>query len=53
MKERKAYLQSREKDLRKEFTDPLEQMSIYQGKILMKLINRQTGNSCYEIDQGI
>ena len=48
-KERKAYLQSREKDLRKEFTDPLEQMSIYQGKILMKLINRQTGNSCYEL----
>jgi hypothetical protein len=48
-KERKAYLQSREKELRKEFTDPLEQMSIYQGKILMKLINRQTGNSCYEL----
>ncbi|HEV2354097.1 MAG TPA: DUF4294 domain-containing protein [Puia sp.] len=48
-KERKAYLQSREKELRKEFTDPLEQMSIFQGKVLMKLINRQTGNSCYEI----
>jgi hypothetical protein len=48
-KERKDYLKSREKDLRKEFSDPLEQMSIYQGKILMKLINRQTGNSCYEL----
>ncbi len=48
-KERKAYLQSREKELRKEFTDPLEQMSIYQGKVLMKLINRQTGNNCYEL----
>ncbi|HLI93032.1 MAG TPA: DUF4294 domain-containing protein, partial [Puia sp.] len=48
-KERKAYLQSREKELRKEFTDPLEQMSIFQGKVLMKLINRQTGNNCYEI----
>lgn len=48
-KERKAYLQSRERELRKEFTDPLEQMSVYQGKILMKLINRQTGNNCYEI----
>ena len=22
---------------------------MYQGKILMKLINRQTGNNCYEI----
>lgn len=47
--ERKAYLQSREKDLRKQFTEPLEEMSVYQGKILMKLINRQTGNNCYEI----
>jgi hypothetical protein len=47
--ERKAYIQSREKDLKKEFTQPLEQLSIYQGKILMKLINRQTGNNCYDI----
>jgi hypothetical protein len=47
--ERKAYIQSREKELKKEFTTPLEQLSIYQGKILMKLINRQTGNNCYNI----
>ena len=47
--QRKAYIQSREKELKKEFTQPLEQLSIYQGKILMKLINRQTGNNCYEI----
>jgi hypothetical protein len=47
--ERKAYVASREKDLKKEFTQPLEQLSIYQGKILMKLINRQTGNNCYDI----
>lgn len=47
--ERKAYIQSREKDLKKEFTQPLEQLSIYQGRILMKLINRQTGNNCYDI----
>jgi hypothetical protein len=47
--ERKAYIMSREKELKKEFTQPLEQLSIYQGKILMKLINRQTGNNCYDI----
>jgi hypothetical protein len=47
--ERKDYLKSREKELKKQFTQPLEQMSIYQGKILMKLINRQTGNNCYDI----
>ncbi len=47
--QRKAYVESREKELKKEFTTPLEQLSIYQGKILMKLINRQTGNNCYNI----
>lgn len=47
--ERKTYIQSREKELKKEFTDPLTNLSIYQGKVLMKLINRQTGNNCYEI----
>lgn len=47
--ERKSYIQSREKDLKKEFTDPLSNLSIYQGKVLMKLINRQTGNDCYDI----
>jgi Domain of unknown function (DUF4294) len=46
---RKAYIKSREKELKKEFTDPLTNLSIYQGKVLMKLINRETGNNCYEI----
>ncbi|MDZ4794655.1 MAG: DUF4294 domain-containing protein [Bacteroidota bacterium] len=48
-KERKTIIKSREKELKKEFTDPLSNLSVYQGKILMKLINRQTGNNCYEI----
>jgi hypothetical protein len=48
-KERKAYIKSREKDLKKEFADPLSNLSVYQGKILMKLIYRETGNNCYEI----
>jgi hypothetical protein len=48
-KERKKYIKSREKELKKQFGDPLSDLSVYQGKILMKLINRQTGNNCYEI----
>ncbi len=48
-KKRKQIIKSREKELRKEFTDKLTNLSIYQGKVLMKLINRQTGNNCYEI----
>lgn len=48
-KDRKAYIRTREKELRTEFTKPLTNLSVYQGKVLMKLINRETGNSCYEI----
>lgn len=48
-KKRKEYIKTREKELRKQFTEPMENLSVYQGKILMKLINRQTGNNCYEI----
>ncbi len=47
--ERKKYIRSREKELKKEFTTPLTDLSVYQGKVLMKLINRETGNNCYEI----
>jgi hypothetical protein len=42
-------INSREKELKKEFTDPLTNLSVYQGKVLMKLINRETGNNCYNI----
>jgi len=48
-KERKIIIKSREKELKKEFTDKLTKLSVYQGKVLMKLINRETGNNCYEI----
>lgn len=46
---KKAIIKSREKELRKQFAEPLSQLSVYQGKVLMKLINRQTGNNCYDI----
>lgn len=49
VKERKSYIRSREKDLRRQFGEPIQNLSVYQGKVLMKLINRQTGNNCYEI----
>ena len=44
------YINSREKELKKEFTEPLKNLSVYQGKVLMKLINRETGGTnCYDI----
>lgn len=48
-RQRRVIIRSKEKELKKEFTDKLTQLSVYQGKVLMKLINRETGNNCYEI----
>lgn len=45
-----SYINSREKELKKEFTEPLTNLSVYQGKVLMKLINRESGGTnCYDI----
>lgn len=48
-KDRKAYLATKEKELKAEFGDKLENLSIYQGKVLMKLIDRESGENCYAI----
>ncbi|MCK7554573.1 DUF4294 domain-containing protein [Chitinophaga sedimenti] len=48
-KKRKAYLKTKEKELKDQFGDKLENLSIYQGKVLMKLIHRETGENCFEI----
>lgn len=46
----KKYINTREKELKKEFAEPLKNLSVYQGKVLMKLINRETGGvNCYDI----
>lgn len=46
---RRRLIREREKDLKKNFGDKITNLSVYQGKVLMKLINRQTGSNCYEI----
>lgn len=48
-KQRKAIIKSHEKELKKEFADKITNLSVYQGKVLMKLIYRETGNNCYEL----
>lgn len=48
-KEKKEYIRTKEDELKKKFTDPLTNLSVYQGKVLMKLINRETGKNCYDI----
>ena len=46
---RKQIIKSREKELKREFADKVTNLSVYQGKVLMKLINRETGNNCYQL----
>jgi len=48
-KERKNYLKIAEKQMFDEFTDDIENMSFSQGKILLKLIDRETGSTTYTI----
>lgn len=48
-RDRKKYLADIEKKMKAEFGNKLENLSVYQGKVLMKLINRETGENCYEI----
>ncbi len=51
--ERKAYLKSVEKELNKRFKGELEDLTITQGQILVRLIDRQTGKNCYSIIQEV
>ena len=47
--DRKKYLKSIDHSLDQTFKDPLKSLTIDQGHILIKLINRQTGQNCYSI----
>ena len=48
-KERKAYLKRAEDELFAEFEAPLRKLSFSQGKLLIRLIDRETGNTGYEL----
>lgn len=48
-KEYRHYRKDVEKEMRGKFESELKNLSISQGKMLVKLINRETGNNCYTI----
>jgi len=48
-KAKKAYLREKEAELKKQFGPKIEDLSVYQGKVLIKLIYRETGTDCYDI----
>lgn len=47
--QRKVYMKKAEEDLKKEFEDELKKLTITQGRILIKLIDRETGNTSYDL----
>jgi hypothetical protein len=45
----KKYIKEEEQILRDKFEDELKNLSINDGQVLVKLINRETGNNCYKL----
>lgn len=50
-KEQDKYIKSVETQLKEEYTPVLKRMSMYQGMVLLKLIDRQTGKTSYTLVQ--
>lgn len=48
-KDRKAYMKSLEKDIFAEYEGDMRQMTITQGRLLIKLIDRETQNTSFEL----
>lgn len=47
--QRKRYVNKVEKEIREEFEDEVKHLTISQGRILIKLIDRETGNTTYDV----
>ena len=48
-KEKKAYVKQVERELRAEFEDQLVKLTISQGRLLIKLIDREIGRTSYDV----
>ncbi|MBW7912850.1 MAG: DUF4294 domain-containing protein [Taibaiella sp.] len=48
-KERRQYLNTVEDELKRRFNGEISDLTVSQGHVLVKLIDRQTGKSCYNI----
>jgi hypothetical protein len=46
---KKEFIKTCEKDLRAQFEDELKGLTVSQGKILMKLIDREAGRTTYDV----
>ena len=48
-KEKRKYIKATEDQLKADFEEQIKNLSINQGNVLIKLINRETGNTSYEL----
>ena len=48
-RDRKAYAKKVEDELKAEFEGELRKLTVTQGRILLRLVDRETGNTTYEI----
>ncbi|MFV0500567.1 MAG: DUF4294 domain-containing protein, partial [Bacteroidales bacterium] len=48
-KERKRLMKQAEKDIEREFTPSLKKLTKSQGKILLRLVDRETGSDSYSL----
>ncbi len=48
-RERRRYRKSVEEQVRKDFEEQIKHLSINQGKVLIKLIDRETGSTSYDL----
>lgn len=48
-KQREIYLDQKEKELFKKYENQLKHLTVSQGRILIKLIDRETGSTSYEV----
>lgn len=48
-RKRRLLLKQKEKELKEEFADVIKKMTVTQGRVLVKLIDRETGESTYDI----
>lgn len=52
-RQRRAYIKTAEKELRDEFEDELVHLTVSQGRLLMKLIDRELGKTTFFVLQDI
>ena len=50
-RDRRKFINIKEEQLKNEFEGQLRKLTIMQGRILMKLVDRETGNTTYQVVQ--